>query len=194
MVGLMGGTFNPIHNGHLHLALMLREIHALEEVWFIPSLQNPLKEEMPIPFEHRYKMVERAISTVPGFKALSIESERAAPSYTIDTVKELQKRFPTTKFHLLLGDDTILSLHAWKNIKELLEMCPPLVGTRQPVPCMDPRIKELIEKGITPIPILDISSTFLRERLKNNLYSNHLIPAPVLDYIKQNGLYYLPYE
>jgi nicotinate (nicotinamide) nucleotide adenylyltransferase len=185
MVGIIGGTFDPIHFGHIHLAVMMMETHNLDEVWFIPSLQNPFKKEPTTPFEHRFKMVELAIVGIPSFKALPIEAERPPPSYTIDTVKELKKRHPNKSFHLLLGDDHLDSLSQWKDVKELFEIAPPLVATRSAVP---KEIIPLIKNGITKIPLLEISSTMIRERLKKGLYCKHLVRETVLDYIQQNRL------
>lgn len=194
MVGLIGGTFHPIHNGHIHLALMLKEMHGLEEVWFIPALQNPFKQECSLSFEHRSKMVELAISDIPDFKMVPIESELPSPSYTINTVQALQLRYPNKKFYLLLGSDHLSSLDQWKRVKELFEICPPLIGARSPAALPNSEIKNLINNGITEIPLLDISSTWLKNRLEQNQYCAHLIDPRVLDYIKQNGLYYLPYD
>ena len=185
MVGLIGGTFDPIHFGHIHLGVMMMEAHDLKEVWFIPSVQNPLKKESLTPFQHRYKMVELAIKGIPHFKVLPIESERKPPSYTIDTVLELKKRYPKEDFHLLLGDDHLDSLSQWKDVNKIFELAPPFIASRNPIP---QDIIPLIKNGITKIPILEISSTMIRDRLKKKLYCNHLIPEPVLDYIQQNRL------
>lgn len=189
MVGLIGGTFNPIHFGHIHLALAMQEAHQLEAVWFIPSLQNPFKKELSAPFADRYKMVELGIDGVPYCQALPIEGKRSPPSYTIDTVRELKQKYPNKNFHLLLGDDHLPSLSKWKEVEELLQLSPPYIATRGAL-IVPPTLKSLIRNGITKIPLLDISSTCIRERLKKGLYCRHLVPARVLDYIQQNGLYY----
>ena len=187
MTGLIGGTFDPVHFGHIHLAVMMLETHHLDEVWFIPSVQNPLKDGCNTPFKERLKMVELAIQGVPKCKALAIEADRPPPSYTIDTVRELIKQYPNKNFHLLLGDDHLPSLNKWKDVNKLLELAPPFVAARYAIP---QEIIPLIQNGITHIPVLEISSTMVRERLKKGLYCGHLVPQPVLDYIKQNRLYY----
>lgn len=174
-IGLIGGTFDPIHFGHIHLAVMMKEAHNLDEVWFIPSLQNPLKQTPGTPFSHRVKMVELAIKGIPYCKVLPIEGDRPPPSYTIDTVRELKKLHPDKNFHLLLGDDHLDSLDKWKDVKELLELAPPLIAGRNPL------IKN-------EMPVLEISSTMVRDRLKKGLCCKQFVPESVLDYIQQNRL------
>lgn len=189
-IGLLGGTFDPIHIGHIHLALSLQELHGLDEVWFIVSVQNPLKAKKQVNFEKRFEMVKLALKPINNFKALDLEAKRGPPSYTIDTVKELKKDFPDVKFYLLLGDDHLLHFNKWKNFEKLVELATPIFATRTNGNLVDLQFKPLITK----IPMIDISSSTIRERLKNNLYCGHLLALPVLDYIKQNGLYCLPYE
>jgi nicotinate-nucleotide adenylyltransferase len=193
-IGLLGGSFDPIHFGHIHLALSLFEKLGLDEVWFIPSLLNPLKSNgPPIDFKHRFDMVRLALKGLSKFKVLDIEEKRPPPSFTIDTVRQLKILHPDDQFFLILGDDNINGLKNWKEITQLFELAPPIFGTRlRPIDVekhLDPSLIPLIRNGIVSIPALEISSSEIRERLKNKLYCDHLIPAGVLDYIKQNGLY-----
>lgn len=194
-VGLLGGTFDPIHFGHLHLAIALAEAHALERVLFCPAHTSPTKQEHPpvADASHRKEMVERAIHDVPGCALLDWELMGSSPSYTVDTVRRW-KRTRGGELYLLLGEDLVTSLPQWKEIDTLLELAPPLVGSR---PCTKislpedfaPESLERIHAGHTVIPIMDISSTVVRKRLSEERFCGHLLPAPVLDYIREHRLY-----
>lgn len=196
-VGFLGGTFDPIHFGHLNLALQMLEIHKLDEVIFCPTSLSPHKEEAPpISFKkHRKAMVEIAIAPIPQFSCLDLEIENEGPSYTIDTIRALKKQRHSDKIYLILGEDALFRLSEWKDVEELLELAPPLVGSRlltlvKPLKFKAP-IEEAVEKGMTPMPLMDISSTDLRKRLQAGLYCGHLIPLNVLDYISANKLYFM---
>lgn len=193
-IGLFGGSFDPVHMGHLHLALSLFEIHGLKEVWFIPAQVNPFKQnDLPRPFEDRAAMLSLALQDLPMFRVEEIERDLPAPSYTIDTVRALLKEHPQEHFALLLGEDAVASLPQWKNVHELLDLVPLLVGSRvqklSPVFPADPPILRAIQAGWTPLPCLEISATELRKRFHLGLYCRHLVPGRVVDYIYKNGLY-----
>jgi nicotinate-nucleotide adenylyltransferase len=194
-VGFFGGTFDPIHFGHLHLALQMMEKHELDEVLFCPAALSPFKGNQPPPHakEHRRRMVELAISPIERFSLLERELLQDGPSYTIETIRWLISKKEATRFHLILGEDALEHLSHWKEFEELLTLAPPLIGSRlrevKKIPSSLASVANLIEEGLTPIPILEISSTMLRDRLKKHLYCGHLIPAKVLDYIEENDLY-----
>lgn len=197
MIGFYGGTFDPIHIGHIHLAIRLLEAHQLSEVWFCPAKINPLRQsESPTPISHRLKMVELAISSIPKFKVIDLEAKREGPSYTFDTLCQLQKMQQEKKdprqIALLLGEDSIAQFDKWHRAEEIAEHFPLLIGRRLEnfsLPHTSPKISAAIKKGWTPIPVLDISSTEIRKRLKNGLYCGDLVPAIVMDYIYLNRLY-----
>lgn len=195
-MGLFGGTFNPIHFGHINLALELKERGNLDEVWWIPTPCSPLRMDyVPVSATYRYKMVELAIEGIPGFNVLDIEIREPPPTYTIDTVIKLQAAHPDIQFYLLLGQDFIGNFMAWKEPLDLVRRIPLLIGSRTSTPhfpsSLTEEIESEIEKGIIEIPLLDISSTQIRERLKKGLYAGHLLPAKVLDFISVNQLYFI---
>ncbi|NGX59908.1 MAG: putative nicotinate-nucleotide adenylyltransferase [Chlamydiae bacterium] len=192
-IGFFGGTFDPIHFGHLNLALHILEKHQLDQVFFSPANFSPEKGGGPpaAPKKARKEMVEIAIEEVSEFTVIEIELEREGPSYTIDTIEQLQKQMPGIQFYLILGEDILPGLPNWKDVERLLEMAPPLVGGRPKAltPQLPSVIQEKIDKGQTPIPSMDISSTELRELLHQKKYCRQWIPAKVLDYIHKHGLY-----
>ena len=202
-IGFYGGSFDPIHLGHLNLAIELMEAHHLDEVWFCPTQFNPLKVKHGTPGEQRLKMVKLAIEKIPQFKALDIEIQRPGPSYTLDTLKQLiqndQKNSISNKYYLLLGEDILKNFNSWHKPEEIVSLIPLLIGHRYmginkilESAKGDPIIASALQKGLTPIRMMDISSTEIRDRLKKGLYCGHLIPAKVMDYIYQNRLYYIP--
>lgn len=198
-IGFFGGSFDPVHCGHLHLAISLLERHKLDHVLFCPTCISPFKAEKNphVSALHREEMVRRAIAPLPHFSVLDFEIRNEKPSFTIDTIKHLKKLYAEQsqdiKIHLLIGDDMLDGLPRWKEVEELLRLAPPLVGSRMVSPKWPEGLSEesvaLLNAGHTQIPILDISSTELRERLKKRQYCGHLIPFQVLEYIHQNQLY-----
>jgi nicotinate-nucleotide adenylyltransferase len=187
-IGLFGGTFDPPHNGHIHLILSLLEAHHLDQVLIIPALLNPLKPPIASP-EHRLTMAHLAFDSVPGCKVLDIEVRRSGPSYTIDTVHwlmEHDKEFATAQRFLLLGADAATSLPQWRQLDQLLKLVRPLIAARGEQP------KDLIDEakqGWTQSEILDISSTDIRARIHQGLYVDHLVPERVMKYIRESKLY-----
>ncbi len=191
-VGLFGGTFDPIHNGHLNLAIEIFQANNLDEILFCPAQRSPHKmDSAPIaPSEQRKEMVRLAIEDVPAFSLLDLELNRKGPSFTIDTIRELIATNPDTQFHLIWGKDVFNHLESWKEIDDLLKLAPPLVGERKnaEIEC-PPRFQKILESGVVSIPVFDIDSTELRKRLKNKKYCGHLIPGKVLDYILAQNIY-----
>lgn len=195
-IGIYGGTFDPIHFGHLNLALHLMEFHSLKEVWFCPARINPHKlDKISSDVEWRLEMVSLAIEQIPQFKLLDYEARQEGPSYTINTLRYLyenEKNSPNPRtFNLLLGDDVLEGILTWKETEEVFKLAPPLIGCRQ-WNCTwegsDP-INQAIRNGMTPTPIMEISSTAIRQRISRGLYCGHLVPEKVLDYIKRHQLY-----
>ncbi len=185
-VGVLGGSFDPVHFGHLNLALSLKETCLLDEVLFVPAGISPFKEGAPpvVSSEHRLAMLKLAIAPIKGFRVIDWELKEKGPSYTIDTVRKLSED-PSLQLHLLLGDDHIASFQRWKEADELIRLAPPLIGTRGSA---DPLQQTPPGKRVN-IPVLDISSTVIRDRLSQKKYCGHLMPASVLDYIAQHRLY-----
>ncbi|MDR3624700.1 MAG: nicotinate (nicotinamide) nucleotide adenylyltransferase [Chlamydiales bacterium] len=199
-IGIYGGSFDPIHFGHINLAIQLKEYHHLDEVWFCPAYSSPFKlSHTTESATHRLNMVALAIETIPGFSVTDIEILREGPSYTIDTVRSFHKHYlgSNKKFFLMIGNDALSSLHLWKEIDELIELAPLLIGNRilsAPSFSGTPALQRAIKKGITPSSIMEISASFIRKRLKNFQYCAHLVPAKVLDYIYKNQLYSIEHE
>lgn len=192
-IGIFGGTFDPIHFGHLNLALSILEKHKLEEIWWIPVKINPLKLKHPTADFHRLAMLKLALEHLPFFKILELELRHNDTSYTIETIKILRAQFPSYRFYLLLGDDALLHFMNWKSPLEIIQLAPPLIGSRKYEKCPDlslpHELQKIFQRGWTRIPLLEISSTELRKRVKNNLYCEHLAPAKTLDYIREYQLY-----
>lgn len=198
-IGLFGGTFDPIHFGHLNLAFELMEKRSLDEVWFIPARANPLKmDNYPQVIENRLAMVQLAIEGIPQFHLKDLEKDRPSPSYTIDTIKIFVEEESTSpnphQFYLLLGEDAIQNFGRWHLPEEIIQLAPLLVGSRAGVSPkaaeeLSPSIQKVIHEGITKIPLMDISATEVRYRLSRGLYCGHLVPAPVLNYIKNESFY-----
>ena len=199
-IGFFGGSFDPIHLGHLHLALQMLEIHQLDQVYFCPASQSPHKKETPpqADKEHRRAMVVAAIAPIPVFTFLDLEIQRNSHSYTIDTIRDLLARDEKEKikkeYHLILGEDALQNFHLWKEFEELIHLAPPLIGSRAKAKDFLPKnlpapVAAALKKGLTPIPLIEISSTDVRSRLGQGLYCGHLLPAKVWEYIVQNKLY-----
>jgi len=194
-VGIFGGTFDPIHFGHLNLAIRVLEKLDLNEIWFIPTSYSPFKtEEQSSPIEIRMEMVYLAIDNIPHFRLIDIETERPGPSYTIDTLKELQRDYPDHDFRLLMGYDAMRSFHEWKDPEEIVKIAPPVIACRNGKDFnMEVAEKDFVhqklKQGICPIPIMEISSTDVRDRIQKGLYCGHLLPPKVLDFILDNHLY-----
>lgn len=195
-IGLFGGTFNPIHFGHINLALELKEKAQLDEIWFIPASISPFKSHIPpISFAHRSKMIELAIHSIPGFLLNECEAELTLPNYTYHTLKFLFKSDPAplNDYFLLLGEDAIKELNKWYCIEEIVKMVPFLIGKRTLEPSVliieNANLAEAIERAIIHTRLLDISSSDIRQRLEQEKYCGHLLPDEVLKYIAINQLY-----
>ena len=199
-IGFLGGTFDPIHYGHINLALSLLESHKLDEILFCPAYVSPHKAQSPpvAPPNARIEMTQLAIDPIPQFSLYHKEVERGGSSFTIDTIKDLISRSEEegedNKYFLILGEDALPTLHRWKEVDELLTLVTPLVGCRgestvMTVVTLPPFIVKTIEEGWTEIPMMAISSTLIRKRLKNRLYCGHLLSREVLDFIHKNELY-----
>lgn len=183
-IGFFGGSFDPIHFGHLNLAIELKERGGIDEVWFCPANTSPHKGQKPLSPSLRLQMAQLAIQDIASFKVIDTELKRPGPSYTVHTLKELASEFPQHEWFLILGEDALDSFSSWKDPEEILRIASLLIGSRNGL-----RKQETSNTGFYKIPNLDISSTTVRERLSKGLYCGHLVPAKVLDFINKNGLY-----
>jgi len=191
-VGLMGGTFDPIHYGHLLAAETAREACGLDEVWFIPSYQPPLKNGEPeAEGRSRLEMVYRAIDFQPHFRAMDIELERGGVSYSIDTVRALQELYPGRAFSCIVGSDRVNDLPRWHRIEELAQLVD-FIGVERPGEPIDKdRLPTFISAKlrVARMPQIGISSTDIRERRAEGRSIRFLVPEKVYSFIKRNGLY-----
>lgn len=194
-IGFFGGTFDPIHFGHLNLAVELQEKRGLDEVWFCPAALSPFKlNAAPVSPFHRLKMVEIACAPYSTFRVLKQELERPGPSYTIDTLKGLVQEHPQNQFHLLLGDDALDGFLKWRAPEEIVQLAPPLIGSRfasldEKLFREHPEILHSLRQGWTQTALFDVSATEVRKRLAEQRVCEHLVPKEVLDYIRSNRLY-----
>lgn len=191
-VGFFGGSFDPIHLGHLNLAIRILEAQQLDRVLFCPALVSPTKILHPpqAAAYHRLNMVRMSLEGVPGCVPYEAELSRPPPSYTIDSVRQLE----AAQCFLILAEDAAYGLDQWKDVEELLSLARPLIGTRSggdqtKLERLRPSIRQHVTDGLCSIPLMDVSSSEIRDRLKKGLCCAHLLPAKVLDYIHQNGLY-----
>ena len=196
-IGVMGGTFDPIHMGHLIVAEEVRARLDLAEVLFVPAGQPWLKPNSPVlPAEHRLQMVRLAIADKPYFKLSTIEIERAGPSYTVDTIAELQGQLDARdELFPILGWDNLAQLPQWREPSRLVKMCHLVAVPRPGHPRPDLDSLEAVIPGLSrgliflDKPEVDIDATEIRKRVAQGLSIRHLVPEPVERYIKQHGLY-----
>ena len=194
-LGLMGGTFDPIHVGHLILAEQAREQFGLEKVLFVTSAQPPHKLAEPVSdAAHRLEMTRLAVADSDLFECSTIEIERGGPSYTIDTVKQVLELYgPDTEVYVLVGADEGRDLMKWREPYEMQRLAKIVVANRPGLPVSDVIgiLPEDFAGAITPLemPGVDISSTDLRERVRSGRSVRYLVPRAVEEYIWSKGLY-----
>ena len=194
-IGIMGGTFDPIHYGHLVAAEEARWKFGLDVVIFVPAGQPPHKPPEGITDkEHRYNMVVLATCPNPHFLVSRVEIDRPGPSYAIDTVREFKKQFGQgTEIFFITGADAVLEILTWHEAEKLIELCDFIAATR-PGYDLDAMYRKLPEKFLEhihplPIPGIAISSTEIRRRVREGLPIKYLVPEPVEQYILKHGLY-----
>jgi len=183
-IGILGGTFDPPHIGHLIIAEEVRLALKLEEIWFVPTYLPPHKNEPGTFVNHRINMLEKALYTNPFFYINTIEIERLGKSYTFDTMRVLKEEDPDTEFYFIIGADMVEYLPHWHKINELIHMVQ-FVGVNRKGYHLDSDYP-IIE---TDIPLIEVSSTMLRKRLENNQSVKYIVPDEVYTYIKENKLY-----
>lgn len=209
-IGLLGGTFNPIHFGHLHIAEEVLHSCQLDQVWFIPTCQPPHKEVVAgVSFEHRLAMVELALEPFPQFKACDVEGRRGGASYSVETLQQLHQQYPQHEFFFIMGFDSFQEIGLWKNYSRLFDFAHIVVTARPgfsgslpaflPVAiadrfCYDSDSKKLLcDTGFSLITVAhtcrDISSTEVRQRLALHQDVKKSVPAAVIEYIQLHQLY-----
>lgn len=186
-IGLLGGTFDPPHIGHLVIAEEVRQTFGLAEVWFIPSAVPPHKTDKNITAEHhRLEMVKRAIASNPHFHLSRIECDHDGLSYTYDTMKILQKAYPNDVFSFIMGGDMVAYLPKWYKVDALLQMTE-VIGVTRPGYTLDSAYDAYVKK--VTIPAIDISSSMLREKANSGGNLHYWLPETVINYIMEQCLY-----
>lgn len=186
--GIFGGTFNPIHLGHLALANYLCEENWVDELWFLITPQNPFKQEQTLLDNHlRMKMVEAAIAGYPRFKASDFEFTLPRPSYTVTTLQKLSETYPDREFVLIIGADNWAAFDKWESPEEILQNHRILVYPR-PGYEINPHELPAQVKAVNT-PLLEISSTFIRESIASGKDIRYFLHPEVYRFIKQHQLY-----
>ncbi|NMB24760.1 MAG: nicotinate-nucleotide adenylyltransferase [Firmicutes bacterium] len=196
-VGIMGGTFDPIHYGHLVAAEEAREAFRLDKIIFVPAGTPPHKVERQVtPARHRYLMTLLAIMGNPGFEASRVDLDRGRVTYTVDTLQDLRKGLPDTDMYFITGADAILEILSWKAPKEVLSLAEFIAVTRpgygldQLATALGPLYEPFQDRiHILEMPPMGISSTDLRRRLAEGRSIRYLLPEAVATYIQREGLY-----
>ena len=184
-VGILGGNFNPVHNAHLVVADQVRQQLCLDQVLLMPEYEPPyVDKKSTIDEKHRLKMLKLAIEGIEGLGIETIELERKGISYTYDTMKFLTEKHPDTDYYFIIGADMVDYLPKWHRIDELVDLVQ-FVGVQRP------RYKAGTSYPViwVDVPLMDISSSMVRDFLAQGRTPNFLLPKPVLDYIEKEGLY-----
>lgn len=196
-IGIIGGTFDPIHYGHLIAAEWAKDELNLDKIIFIPAANPPHKELQEILDEkYRYLMVSLAIKDNKNFTISDHEIQRGGKSYTIDTLKHFKKVYPNSELFFIMGFDSLLSLPTWKDVEGLVELCTFIVATR-PGYTLDQNdnIYDKLPSGIgdkvvfLEIPEIEISSSLIRERVRKGKSIKYLVPEAIEKYIYDNNIY-----
>ena len=188
-IGVLGGSFNPIHIGHAILANYITQCTDIEQLWLMVSPQNPLKSELPQSYDvHRLAMTELVASKCDNVITSGFEFTLPKPSYTVDTLKALREKFPQHEFVLVIGADNWENFEKWKDWQEILDKHNILVYPRMGSEIVIPDdLCNKVEK--LDSPIIEISSTYIREQLKKGKNMNFFLPKDVYRYILENNLY-----
>ncbi len=194
-IGVLGGTFDPIHIGHLIIAEEARVRLGLSKVLFVPAGQPWLKQDRDVTAAvHRVEMVGRAIADNPYFELSTLEVERSGPSYTVDTLTMLHKQLGgRTSLFFILGRDTLAELPLWKEPEKVVQLCrlvvPPRLGSRD-LKHLEKAIPGLLDKVIQlAMPVIGISSSEIRQRMAQGLSIRYLVPPEVEKYITEQKIY-----
>lgn len=189
-IGLYFGTFNPIHIGHLIIANHLAEYSGLDQIWMVVTPHNPLKNKQTLLDDYqRLQLVFLATEDYPKIKPSDIEFKLPQPNYTVNTLAHLQEKFPQHIFSLIMGEDNLKSLHKWKNHEIILQNHEIYVYPRISQEKENSKFQNHPKIHIIDAPIVEISSTFIRENIKNKKNVQPLLPSKVWEYIDHNNLY-----
>ena len=186
-IALFGGTFDPIHNGHINAALEVLRLGLVQEVWFVPVCWHRFKSNIKIsPIEHRLKMIELAIQGREGLKAVDLNEN---PTTTIETIEKAKSQFPKNQFFWLMGTNLIEEFPSWKDPEKVLQEVKLIL---YPVPGSEQEPSQLLDESNSIRPQaeeIDLSSTAVRQKLLKGENVSDLLDAKVIDYISKNNLY-----
>jgi len=189
-LGIFGGSFDPVHVGHLRVAKACIDAAALEELWFVPSATQPHKPDgAQASAEHRVNMLELAICAIPNARISRMEIDRGGTSYTVDTLRALQAQRPGDELFLVLGADALTDLPNWRKPEEISRLATLVVVARPGEQLAPPKAEwgsQWIEAAIQPT---DVSSTDIRHRIANGQPIDGFVPGPVAEYIAAHSLY-----
>lgn len=196
-LGILGGTFNPIHSAHLAIAEAALAHFELDRVLFVPARVPPHKGEQQVSVTARAEMLKLALMDRPEFNFSSVELDRSGVSYTVDTLRALREIYPAAKLFFVIGDDSLLQLHSWRSIGELMEMCSFITISRPGADVgqlrnhihFDEQTTEQLLANRIEACNLPLSSTMIREYVREGRSIDHLVPAKVAEYIEQKKLY-----
>ncbi|MBM7070487.1 nicotinate-nucleotide adenylyltransferase [Shewanella sp. 202IG2-18] len=205
-IGILGGTFDPIHFGHIRPALQVKQALNLDKIWLMPNHIPPHKNREITTIEHRLNMVKLVCDEYADFELCEIEVKRDTPSYTVTTLKALTQSYPNTQFTFLMGMDSLLSLTKWFQWQQLFDLCDIAIthrpGYQVPTTCEIAPIYQkhlsstssILEVGIgrifdIDVELQDISSTHIRKDFNDQRVNDSMIPQSISAYIKENQLY-----
>lgn len=198
-LGIYGGSFSPIHNGHLLLAESCREQCRLDEVWFMPAAVSPLKQDAnPASNAHRVAMLELAIAGNPAFRVSAIELERGGVSYTVDTLKEVRQQVPEAELFLLVGGDSFATFYHWRAIDEICQLATICTVGRPGSDISDwGRLPEVLsqeqmdqmKEHFVEMPLIGLSSTDIRLRIAEQRSIRYMVPRSVEKYIETQHVF-----
>jgi len=189
-IGLYFGTYNPIHIGHLIIANHMAEFADLDQVWMVVTPHNPLKKKATLLDDHhRLQMVYVATEDFPKIKPSDIEFKLSQPNYTVNTLAHLHDKYPNYEFSLIMGEDNLKTLHKWKNYEVLLDNHDIYVYPRISEEPENVALKSHPRIHIIDAPVVEISSTFIRNNIKNGKNIQPLLPSKVWEYIDHNNFY-----
>ncbi|MEZ3435989.1 MAG: nicotinate-nucleotide adenylyltransferase [Lachnospiraceae bacterium] len=196
-IGIMGGTFDPIHNGHLMLGRAALTQYALDEVWFMPNGNPPHKGNITAPIEARCKMTELAIEGTKKFRLELYEADDKSVSYSYKTLEHFYKTRKSDKFYFIIGADSLFMIESWVKPERIFPVCTLLAACRDEISTPEKMLSQIrcLEKKygagirILKAPLMPVSSHELRERIRSGKSFSNYVPAKVAEYIKKEGLY-----
>lgn len=189
-IGLYFGTFNPIHVGHLIIANHMAEHADLDQVWMVVTPHNPLKKKSTLLADHhRLEMMFLATEDFPKIKPSDIEFKLSQPNYTVNTLVHLEEKYPEHAFSLIMGEDNLKSFHKWKNYEAILAHHEIYVYPRLDATAENPLFKNHPKIHLIDAPVVEISSTSIRENIKKGKNVLPLLPPKVWEYIDHNNFY-----